>query len=517
MSTDLLSLKELVDGQVDPYATVNEALRQIEGRTIRVLSRTTDAQPGSPSAGDTYIITGSATGAAWGGFSEHDIAHYYGGSWKAYTPIEGLRLWVNDEDALVRYDGSAWADLITPPKFATSGKTANFSVTTTDRGVVFLVDASGGEVTMSLPGASAAGDGFLVGVKKIDGSSNDVVVSRDGSDTIEGSSSLTISDQWAGTLLASDGTDKWVQIGGGSGGGSASFPFSDTNDLFANESDATKILKFALSGLTTGTTRTATWPDKSGTVAMLSDVATGGNASNEFDEDAGASSETTWGYKAGSFRIGSAVYQLSAGTITIDADATNYIYIDLATQTVDHNTTGFGRGQIPIREVVTDNGSPVSQTSSTDRRAWLQAPPAFSGALVNITSNVSLSNQTDTTVSWDVEEYDQGGWWAAGSPTRLTVPAGVSRVLFAFSARFAANGTGLRNAYVRKNGGTSYPGYTRQTVKPDSITDFTSTATSPVIDVSPGDYFELIVWQNSGGSLNLSGTDNTWFTIRALE
>lgn len=244
MSTDLLGLKELVDGQVDPYATVNEALRQIEGRTIRVLSRTTDAQPGSPSAGDTYIITGSATGAAWGGFSEHDIAHYYGGSWKAYTPIEGLRLWVNDEDTLVRFDGSAWAELIIAPRFSTSGKTANFSVTTTDRGVVFLVDATSGAVTMSLPGASAAGDGFLVGVKKIDGSANDVVVSRDGSDTIEGATSLTLSDQWAGTLLAGDGTDEWVQLGGGSGGGggggSSSYDFGMT---FGAEPSASTVIQ----------------------------------------------------------------------------------------------------------------------------------------------------------------------------------------------------------------------------------------------------------------------------------
>jgi len=41
---------------------------------------------------------------------------------------------------------------------------------------------------------------------------------------------------------------------------------------FVNSSDITKKLAFTLSGLTTGTTRTVTIPDKSGTMAMLSDA-----------------------------------------------------------------------------------------------------------------------------------------------------------------------------------------------------------------------------------------------------
>ena len=42
---------------------------------------------------------------------------------------------------------------------------------------------------------------------------------------------------------------------------------------FVNGSDTTKKLAFALSGITTGTTRTVTIPDKSGTMAMTSDTA----------------------------------------------------------------------------------------------------------------------------------------------------------------------------------------------------------------------------------------------------
>lgn len=46
----------------------------------------------------------------------------------------------------------------------------------------------------------------------------------------------------------------------------------DTAFTFVNGSDATKKLAFDLSGITTGTTRTVTIPDKSGTLAMTSDI-----------------------------------------------------------------------------------------------------------------------------------------------------------------------------------------------------------------------------------------------------
>lgn len=49
-------------------------------------------------------------------------------------------------------------------------------------------------------------------------------------------------------------------------------PFDDDKTLLFNNLDATKLLKISLAGLTTGTTRTLTAPDKSGTLALLDDV-----------------------------------------------------------------------------------------------------------------------------------------------------------------------------------------------------------------------------------------------------
>jgi hypothetical protein len=51
--------------------------------------------------------------------------------------------------------------------------------------------------------------------------------------------------------------------------------FPDSNFEIVDNADATKKLVLEVSGITTATTRTATWPDKDGTVAMVSDIGNG--------------------------------------------------------------------------------------------------------------------------------------------------------------------------------------------------------------------------------------------------
>lgn len=62
-----------------------------------------------------------------------------------------------------------------------------------------------------------------------------------------------------------------------------SLPFDDDKDLLKNVSDPTKLFKISLAGLTTGTTRTLTAPDKNGTIACLDDIP--GVAGIIFDAD----------------------------------------------------------------------------------------------------------------------------------------------------------------------------------------------------------------------------------------
>lgn len=53
--------------------------------------------------------------------------------------------------------------------------------------------------------------------------------------------------------------------------------FSDSAFNVFDDGDPTKILKFQIAGITPATTRTATWPDKDGVVAFISDIVAPGN------------------------------------------------------------------------------------------------------------------------------------------------------------------------------------------------------------------------------------------------
>lgn len=110
MATDILSIVELTEGQYAPYVTHNEALAKLEAVLVRVLSRTNGGPPASPANGDTYIVDSAA--GDWSDASVDDIAHYVGGGWEFYTPIEGLKLWCNDENTCLVYDGSSWIDML---------------------------------------------------------------------------------------------------------------------------------------------------------------------------------------------------------------------------------------------------------------------------------------------------------------------------------------------------------------------------------------------------------------------
>jgi len=108
MATEILGIPELSATQSNKFLTVNSNNRQIEVFLTGVLDRDAGAVPVSPSNGDAYIV--DVVTGAWGAFTLGDVAHYYGGTWYNYTPAEGSRLWVADEDITVVWDGSAWVN-----------------------------------------------------------------------------------------------------------------------------------------------------------------------------------------------------------------------------------------------------------------------------------------------------------------------------------------------------------------------------------------------------------------------
>jgi hypothetical protein len=107
---------------------------------------------------------------------------------------------------------SQWNDV----QYLTSASSP-FTVTDAMAGTMFEVDASGGAVTLNLPAISGLtlSGAWSIGIKKTDSSANAVTASRNGTDTIDGATTKSISQQYAGFVLIPDidpSPDKWTSI-----------------------------------------------------------------------------------------------------------------------------------------------------------------------------------------------------------------------------------------------------------------------------------------------------------------
>lgn len=108
-----LGLPYLAASQAQKHLTHNEALSMLDGLIhLAVVSRALATPPASPADGDRYLVAGSPSGD-WAGHAG-EVALRMEGAWRFFTPREGWRLWLADEDALIVYDGAAWNEIGVP-------------------------------------------------------------------------------------------------------------------------------------------------------------------------------------------------------------------------------------------------------------------------------------------------------------------------------------------------------------------------------------------------------------------
>lgn len=136
----------------------------------------------------------------------------------------------------------------------------------------------------------------------------------------------------------------------------------------------------------------------------------------------------------------------------------------------------------------------------------------FRGISLYKTSNQSIAHETYTAVSWASASVDTDGasaskMWAVGNATRLVVPAGVTRVRLGAQVSYNTNGgfSGTTALTVKKNGSYAWDG------RPVASLSFpVLTISTPALVVVPGDYFEIITFQSSGGgSKNVEAEDDS--------
>ena len=148
----------LVDiSQSQKEVTVNTAFTRIDALlNTGAKSRVTATPPGSPASGDLYIVGASPTGA-WAGQAGNLV--YFDQIWKFISPNTGMILWVNDENLLYSYNGSAWVAQATGKINVQTGTT--YTVVTSDLGKIIECNNTAG-VTVTLPNSLPSGFNFTI-------------------------------------------------------------------------------------------------------------------------------------------------------------------------------------------------------------------------------------------------------------------------------------------------------------------------------------------------------------------
>lgn len=128
-------------------------------------------------------------------------------------------------------------------------------------------------------------------------------------------------------------------------------------------------------------------------------------------------------------------------------------------------------------------------------------------------ATTAVSNNTETTVSFDSEDYDVGALHESVThPSRLTIPAGGDGFyLVTAQAKWATDADGVRSTRIYKNGAL----YAQQDEAAGS-TDFTTCGVAALVNLVATDYVEMKVFHVAGGSLNLIGSSATATSLSAI-
>lgn len=141
----------------------------------------------------------------------------------------------------------------------------------------------------------------------------------------------------------------------------------------------------------------------------------------------------------------------------------------------------------------------------------------FKGVLLHNTVNQSAPISTDLVIVYDTQVYDTDNFWDSGVTSKITIPAGITKVKLSARVVFGDNQVGDRTVSIAKNGSVSYAGLPRSTTTPTSAGFHSMLIDTPVLEVTEGDYFQLIANQTSDVTLSIvHGEIQSWFALQVV-
>lgn len=122
----------------------------------------------------------------------------------------------------------------------------------------------------------------------------------------------------------------------------------------------------------------------------------------------------------------------------------------------------------------------------------------------------ATADATEKAIPWDAETYDNvDDNWAIGNATRLTAQRD-GNYLIHFGGEWEEDATGYRQMSIKLNGATYLA------VKQEDAADHYKFSVSTQYVLSATDYVEAVVYQTSGGALDIINATYTYFAMTRL-
>lgn len=448
----------LVDqSQAQKEVTVNQGFTRIDALlNSGAKSRTTNTPPGSPASGDLYIVGSSPTGA-WSGQAAK--LAYYDQIWRFIAPNEGMSLWVNDEDLIYSYNGTAWV----ASTFGETNTASNLGTGTGIYGTKVGVDlrfkslVAGTGVTLSNTsnditinasgGGGGSGTVTSVSVTTANGVSG-TVTNPTTTPAISMSlgaitpSSVTATGSVTGSNLSGTNTgDQTITLTGDvTGSGTGSFAASIASNAVGNTQLRQGAARSVVGVTGNATANVADIQGSAGQVLVVNNVgnalafgavdvsqsaavtgimgATNGGTGNGFTAFSGPATAT----KTFTLPNASATILTSNAAVTVAQGGTN----------ITSYTTGdllYASGSSALSRLGAGNDGQILRTSGTSAApAWVDNPPSFRNGLINGDCSVAQRGTSFSSIAASVVQTLDGwfGYSAAGAAQSVTRQSGVA-------------------------------------------------------------------------------------------
>ena len=368
-----------------------------------------------------------------------------------------------------------WQDVV----FLTNADSPK-TLVTADKGKLFVCDCTAGAIVINLPSIAAESMPFNIGFKKTDASANDIDIQPNGTDTVNGGASLSLSIQDGGATLIGDADpapDEWTAIEYGATVGNM------TSDTFVDGVDYT-------SGTST-------------TVTLSASPATENNVTVTFDGVVQHHSQYSIAANVVTF---SSAIPLGVGEI----QAVQGTALEIGTPS-DGTVTTVKLDDAAVTTAKIADLNVTSAKLADNSVGFTKVSPTF--ITRKLASGLNILNATATIISFDTTKASSGSITADGTG-KIIIPAGVNHVRVTAQIGWSAAAGGYRRAYTKVNGVQTNDGICG--TAPAISTSIEHGFDSGIISVTPGDYIQVEVYQTSGVTMVLNAV-NTNFCVEVID